>query len=100
MGLICLKLSKIYIEKDFRGTSIAADALDRVKQYAAQNGKDYVYEVFAKKIIEATDIESVAEYKDQEVLVLQSCWPPGTSLKRIIIVAKPKVFPEEEIKSV
>jgi ribosomal protein S18 acetylase RimI-like enzyme len=38
-----VKLSKIYIEKDFRGRSIAADALDRVKQYAAQNGKDSVY---------------------------------------------------------
>jgi ribosomal protein S18 acetylase RimI-like enzyme len=38
-----VKLSKIYIEKDFRGTSIAADALVRVKQYAVRNGKDYVY---------------------------------------------------------
>ena len=38
-----VKLSKIYIEKDFRGTSIVVDALDRVKQYAVRNGKDYVY---------------------------------------------------------
>jgi RimJ/RimL family protein N-acetyltransferase len=38
-----VKLSKIYIGKDFRGRSIAADSLDRVKQYAARNGKDYVY---------------------------------------------------------
>jgi ribosomal protein S18 acetylase RimI-like enzyme len=38
-----VKLSKIYIEKDFRRTSIAADSLSRVKQYAARNGKDYVF---------------------------------------------------------
>ncbi len=38
-----VKLSKIYIEKDFRGRSIAADAIDRVKQYAVRNGKDHVY---------------------------------------------------------
>jgi ribosomal protein S18 acetylase RimI-like enzyme len=38
-----VKLSKIYIEKDFRGTPISAGALDRVKRYAARNGKDYVF---------------------------------------------------------
>lgn len=38
-----VKLSKIYIDKNFRRTSIAADSISRVKQYAAQNGKDYVY---------------------------------------------------------
>jgi ribosomal protein S18 acetylase RimI-like enzyme len=38
-----VKLSKIYIEKDFRGKSIAADSLNRVVRYAAKNGKDYVF---------------------------------------------------------
>lgn len=38
-----VKLSKIYIDKNFRRTSIAADSLSRVKQYAARNGKDYVF---------------------------------------------------------
>jgi ribosomal protein S18 acetylase RimI-like enzyme len=38
-----VKLSKLYIEKAFRGTSIAADSLDRVKQYAARNDRDYVF---------------------------------------------------------
>ncbi len=38
-----VKLSKIYIDKAFRRTSIAADSLNRVKQYAARNGKDYVF---------------------------------------------------------
>ncbi len=38
-----VKLSKIYIEKDFRRKSIAADSLNRVVQYAARNGKDYIF---------------------------------------------------------
>ncbi|MGC2061401.1 MAG: GNAT family N-acetyltransferase [Thermodesulfovibrionales bacterium] len=38
-----VKLSKIYIEKDFRRTSIAACSLSRVKHYAVRNGKDYIY---------------------------------------------------------
>jgi len=38
-----VKLSKIYIEKDFRGKSIAEDALRRVIEYAAQKGRDHVF---------------------------------------------------------
>jgi ribosomal protein S18 acetylase RimI-like enzyme len=38
-----VKLSKIYIEKDFRRKSITADSLSRVVHYAARNGKDYVF---------------------------------------------------------
>jgi diamine N-acetyltransferase len=38
-----VKLSKIYMEKDFRGTSIAKDSLCRVKQYAVRKDKDYVF---------------------------------------------------------
>ncbi|MGO9612408.1 MAG: GNAT family N-acetyltransferase [Dissulfurispiraceae bacterium] len=38
-----VKLSKIYIEKNFRGTSIAVDSLERVKKYAVRNGKNYVF---------------------------------------------------------
>jgi ribosomal protein S18 acetylase RimI-like enzyme len=37
-----VKLSKIYIEKDFRGESIASDSLKRVIRYAERNGKDYI----------------------------------------------------------
>ena len=38
-----VKLSKIYIEKNYRGKLIAADALRRVIEYAAQKGRDYVF---------------------------------------------------------
>jgi ribosomal protein S18 acetylase RimI-like enzyme len=38
-----VKLFKIYIGKDLRGTGIAADSLSRVKEYAARNGRGYVF---------------------------------------------------------
>jgi ribosomal protein S18 acetylase RimI-like enzyme len=38
-----VKLSKIYIDKGFRGKSIASDAIKRVIRYAVLNGKDYIF---------------------------------------------------------
>ncbi|MDA8431967.1 MAG: GNAT family N-acetyltransferase [Nitrospiraceae bacterium] len=38
-----VKLCKLYLEKPYRGTSIAADSLSRVVQYAARNGRDNVF---------------------------------------------------------
>lgn len=50
--------------------------------------KKYEYEVTTKQIAEADDT-SWLEDRGQEVLILQTCYPPGTSWKRQIIVAKP-----------
>ncbi len=38
-----VKISKIYIEKDFRGKTIAGDSIRRVVQYAARKGNYYVF---------------------------------------------------------
>lgn len=38
-----VKLSKIYIDKKYRGTALAADCLQRVKNYAAMHGKGRVF---------------------------------------------------------
>lgn len=38
-----VKLSKIYLEKDLRRTTVAGDAISRVVRYAAENGKAYVF---------------------------------------------------------
>lgn len=53
-------------------------------------GKRFNYRVFEKKIVEASDT-SFLENEGEERLVLQTCWPPGTSLKRLIVLAKPGV---------
>jgi LPXTG-site transpeptidase (sortase) family protein len=50
--------------------------------------KIYRYRVFDNLIVEAGDNSWFK--KDQgEVLILQTCWPPGTTWKRLLILARP-----------
>jgi LPXTG-site transpeptidase (sortase) family protein len=46
----------------------------------------YRYRVTDKQIIKADDL-SYLNSIDQNRLVLQTCWPPGTTLKRLVVVA-------------
>lgn len=52
------------------------------------NGKVYKYKVFDKKIVSPTEVKYLKEKKDQ--LIVQTCWPIGTSLKRLLIFASPQ----------
>ncbi len=47
----------------------------------------YTYQVFEKHIAEPMDTDWLSRTDD--ILILQTCWPPGTSSKRLIVVAKP-----------
>lgn len=49
--------------------------------------KIYKYRVVDQKIVSPTDIKYLKETKNQ--LILQTCWPIGTSLKRLLIFAVP-----------
>lgn len=52
--------------------------------------KRYNYKVTGAKILEANDISYLEPNPEQEeILILQTCWPPGTTLKRLVILAKP-----------
>ncbi len=51
-------------------------------------GKNYLYQVKEKEVVGAQELEYLAS-DNQERLVLQTCWPPGTTWKRLIIVAEP-----------
>jgi sortase A len=52
-------------------------------------GRRYVYRAVETKIVEAEELSYLVEPSSEEVLVLQTCWPPGTTLKRLIVIAKP-----------
>ena len=52
-------------------------------------GKTYSYTIESKHIIEAQDTSYMQPQMEREQLVLQTCYPPGTSEKRLIIVATP-----------
>lgn len=51
--------------------------------------KKYVYEVNRKIITQAGDTSWLKDRGEGEQLILQTCDPPGTSLRRLLIIAKP-----------
>ncbi|MCX7996700.1 MAG: sortase [Patescibacteria group bacterium] len=50
-------------------------------------GKRHRYTVREKKIIEPSDVHYLTRKTERETLSLQTCWPPGTTLKRLIVHA-------------
>lgn len=54
-------------------------------------GKRHVYTVTGKKIVDPSDVQYLTNKTESEFLTLQTCWPPGTTLKRLLVFAKPKV---------
>ncbi|MDO8551096.1 MAG: sortase [bacterium] len=53
------------------------------------NSKPYLYQVTEKNINNAADIPDYVNQTDKRLLVLQTCWPPGTAWKRLLVVATP-----------
>ena len=50
--------------------------------------KKYKYKVIDKKVVEADDISAEVKKLTGSHLVLQTCWPPGTTLKRLLVIAE------------
>lgn len=52
-------------------------------------GENREYTIEEIKIIEATDVTALTPQFDREQLVLQTCYPPGTAWKRLLVIAVP-----------
>jgi LPXTG-site transpeptidase (sortase) family protein len=52
-----------------------------------RDNKKYTYTVFAMKEVWPTEVEAVTQIKE-DILILQTCTPIGTSLKRLLVYAK------------
>jgi len=52
-------------------------------------GKIYIYKVYDKKVVSASEIEYLT-FSDNnfEVVILQTCWPIGTDWKRLLVFGK------------
>lgn len=53
------------------------------------HGQRFEYRIVEKLITEATDTRFLAKGEGPEQLVLQTCWPPGTTWKRLLLLGKP-----------
>jgi len=51
-------------------------------------GKKFVYRVDKKEILAKNNTQYFQPQLEKDLLVLQTCWPPGTSLKQLVIVAE------------
>jgi len=56
---------------------------------AYYKSQPYNYTVVEKKGVDSTDLTDIINVDNEERLVLQTCWPPGTNWKRFLIVAEP-----------
>ncbi len=50
-------------------------------------GKRNVYKVIDKKVVTPSEVEYLTRKTNKEFLTLQTCWPPGTTLKRLLVFA-------------
>ncbi len=54
--------------------------------------KRYNYYVTGSKIVDPSDVSYIVNAKNQtkSQLILQTCWPPGTTWQRLLVFASPK----------
>ncbi len=69
---------------------LVKDLEEKDRIYVFFNDKIHKYSVSEKSIVDANDIKWLNNAKEgKERLILQTCWPPGTTWKRLVIVALP-----------
>lgn len=56
--------------------------------YLDKDGKRYVYQVYSKKVVEPTDLSVLNPQDKPATATLITCDPPGTSLRRLIVVGQ------------
>ncbi|MCX6732782.1 MAG: sortase [Candidatus Roizmanbacteria bacterium] len=50
-------------------------------------GERYVYRVIDMKIVDPSEVEYITRKTNTEFLTLQTCWPLGTTFKRLLVFA-------------
>jgi len=50
-------------------------------------GQRYVYRVIGREIVDPSQVQYLTRKTNREFLTLQTCWLPGTTLKRLLIFA-------------
>lgn len=48
----------------------------------------YVYKVIEKKIVTPSEIDYLTKKGAKRTITLMTCWPPGTTLKRLIVIGE------------
>ncbi len=59
------------------------------KIYIFYNKHKFTYQVADKKIIDPSKVNYLYDDSEKEKLTLMTCWPPGSSFKRLLVFANP-----------
>ena len=59
---------------------------DEIKIYF--NNVEYSYRVTEKKVVGANDTDYLIQKNNEKIITLQTCYPPGTTLRRLVVIAK------------
>lgn len=51
--------------------------------------EQFIYEVSAQDVVASSEVDFVNNLKEENILLLQTCWPPGTSWQRLFVSAVP-----------
>lgn len=54
------------------------------------SGVRYIYRVTNKLTVDPSEVNYLTQPTTGEQLTLQTCWPPGTAWKRLVVIAKPE----------
>lgn len=54
-------------------------------------GQKHRYKVTNKRVVNPNEVHYLTRSSAEEFLTLQTCWPPGTTLQRLLIFAQPVV---------
>lgn len=49
----------------------------------------FTYHVIGSEVIQPSQVEYLTRKSNKEFLTLQTCWPPGTTLERLVVFAVP-----------
>ena len=77
-------------------TGLGYIEIEKEKEFAKEGdtviykGKRYIYRVTNKLIVDPNEVKYLTKRLNYEQLTLQTCWPPGTTLKRLLVIAKPE----------
>jgi LPXTG-site transpeptidase (sortase) family protein len=78
----------LWVKSDYNHVFALLDKLENGDRIEIRKGrKSYFYEVNDKKIIKPGEVE-ILQNTQKETLTLMTCWPIGTSLKRLIVQAQ------------
>lgn len=56
--------------------------------YLFYKNKEFKYKVIDKKIVDSNSISYLVKNGPKQTLTLMTCWPPGTTFKRLLVLAE------------